>query len=92
MLFRSLPLIHLLQQPGHRGGDIVRAIIAARAATPDQWSELLALLKEHRSIDYAARRAVDFAECAKKQLSIFPPSAEREALLALPDFVLARDR
>ena len=76
----------------HAGGDIVRQIIEQKAATRDQWNTILGLLREHRSIEYASRRAVDFAERAKKQLSIFPPSAEREALLALPDFVLARDR
>jgi hypothetical protein len=35
---------------------------------------------------------VDFAERAKKPLYAFPPSAERDALLALPDYVLSRDR
>jgi len=88
----TLPLIHLLQQPGHRGGEIVREIIERRTATPPQWQELLDLLREHRSIDYAARKAVEFAERAKKQLAIFPPSSEREALIALPDYVLSRDR
>ena len=88
----TLPLIHLLQQPGHAGGVIVREIIEKRTATRDQWKELLALLREHRSIDYATRRAVEFAERAKKQLAIFPPSSERDALIALPDYVLSRDR
>jgi octaprenyl-diphosphate synthase len=88
----TLPLIHLLQQPGHRGGEIVRDIIARRAVAEGQWQEILQLLAEHRSIDYASRRAVEFAERAKKQLSAFPPSSERDALIALPDYVLSRDR
>ena len=88
----TLPLIHLLQQPGHRGGEIVREIIEKRAATSEQWQEVLGLLREHRSIEYASRRAVEFAELAKKQLQLFAPSSEREALLALPDYVLSRDR
>ena len=89
----TLPLIHLQQQSrdGAASG-IIRGIISSRAVTEAQWSELLRLLKEHGSIDYAYRRAVEFAERAKKQLAIFPPSAEREALLALPDYVLSRDR
>ena len=37
-------------------------------------------------------RAVEFAERAKKPLYAFPPSSERDALLALPDYVLSRDR
>jgi octaprenyl-diphosphate synthase len=88
----TLPLIHLLAQGEKTGEAIVREIIASRNATEDQWTQLLGILKEHRSIDYAERCAVEFAERAKKPLYAFPPSAERDALLALPDYVLSRDR
>jgi octaprenyl-diphosphate synthase len=88
----TLPLIHLLQHDGGHGEKIVRDIIASRTATEEQWEELLDILKRQRSIDYAYRRAVEFAERAKKPLHAFSPSSERDALLALPDFVLSRDR
>ncbi len=88
----TLPLIHLLQQREEVGERIVRDIIASRSVTEAQWSELLLILKEHRSTDYAYRRASEFAERAKKPLYAFPPSSERNALLALPDYVLSRDR
>jgi octaprenyl-diphosphate synthase len=88
----TLPLIHLLQQDEEVGERIVRDIIASRTATEAQWNELLRILKQHRSIDYANRRASEYAERAKKPLYVFPPSAERDALLALPDYVLSRDR
>src|SRR5712691_11192501 len=35
--------------------------------------------KAHRSIEYAYRRASEFAEIAKQPLYSFPPSAERDA-------------
>ena len=89
----TLPLIHLQAHAhGGPGPQVIRDIIAARNATPEQWQQLLRCLKEHASIDYAYRRAVDFAERAKKPLYAFPPGAERDALLALPDYVLSRDR
>jgi octaprenyl-diphosphate synthase len=88
----TLPLIHLLQHDQGNAGKIVREIIASRTASDEQWDELLQLLKDHRSIDYAYRCAVDFGERAKKPLYAFPPSSERDALLALPDYVLSRDR
>ncbi len=89
----TLPLIHLQQHSsGGAGRQIVRDIISSRSVTPEQWHDLLRCLKEHASIDYAYRRAVDFAERAKKPLYAFPPSSERDALLALPDYVLSRDR
>ena len=88
----TLPLIHLLrQQPDGAAAEIVRDVIASRTITTDQWATLLRSLKEHASIDYAYRRASEFADRAKKPLYAFPASSEREALLALPDYVLARD-
>src|SRR5205814_1267098 len=83
----TLRLIHLLRQEDEVGTKIVRDIITSRAATEEQWAELLHILKERRSIDYAFRQAVDYAERAKKMLYAFPPSFERDALLALPDYV-----
>ena len=89
----TLPLIHLLSQsPDGAGAAIVREVIASRSVTTEQWDELLRNLQEHASIDYAYRLAVEFADRAKKPLYSFPPSAERDALLALPDYVLSRDR
>jgi octaprenyl-diphosphate synthase len=88
----TLPLIHLLQQNEEVGARILRDIISSRTVAPGQWEELLRTLKEHRSIDYAYRRASEFAERAKKPLSAFPPSSERDALLAVPDYILSRDR
>jgi octaprenyl-diphosphate synthase len=88
----TLPLIHLLRSGDEVGTKIVRDIISSRAATEEQWTELLRIVKERRSLDYAFRQAVDYAERAKKTLYAFPPSSERDALLALPDYVLSRDR
>src|SRR3954447_1268429 len=67
----TLPLIHLLRQGDEVGTKIVRDIIASRTATEEQWAELLHILKERRSIDYAFRQAVDYAERAKKMLYAF---------------------
>jgi octaprenyl-diphosphate synthase len=89
----TLPLIHLQRQDKDgSGAQIIREIIASRQVTPMQWGDLKRSLREHASIDYAYRKAVEFADNAKTHLYAFPSSAERDALLALPDYVLARDR
>jgi octaprenyl-diphosphate synthase len=88
----TLPFIHLLQQGDEVSGRIVRDIIGSHTVAPGQWEELLRALKEHRSIEYAYRRASELAERAKKPLYVFPPSSERDALVALPDYILSRDR
>jgi octaprenyl-diphosphate synthase len=88
----TLPFIHMLQQNDEVGSRIVRDIIGSRTIAPGQWEELQHTLREHRSIEYAYRRASELAERAKKPLYSFPPSAERDALFALPDYILSRDR
>jgi octaprenyl-diphosphate synthase len=89
----TLPLIHMLRYAKDgRPGEIVRNVIASHNVSPDDWQEVLASLKQHASIDYAYRRAEEFAERAKAPLYAFPASSERDALLALPDYVLSRDR
>ena len=75
-----------------RGEVLVSGIVRERSVALDRWNELVRLLEEHRAIDYAHRRAVEYADAAKSQLHVFPPSPQREALLALPDLLIARDR
>jgi octaprenyl-diphosphate synthase len=88
----TLPIIHLLQQGGEEANALVRTIVQTRDVTPEQWARVTALLAEHRCIDYAQERANEFGEQAKRSLKVFPPSPERDALIALADFVLMRDR
>ena len=88
----TLPVIFLLQRGGAEADGLIRSVVADRAVTPDQWGDIRKLLVEHRATEMAYARAVEYAECAKGCLSVFPPSRERDALMALPDYVLSRDR
>jgi octaprenyl-diphosphate synthase len=88
----TLPIIYLLQRANGRAGELVEDIVRERNLTPERWQMMSALLAEHKALDYAQLRAAEHAEKAKSHLAIFPPSPAREALTALPDYVLARDR
>lgn len=91
----TLPIIYLLQRSngsGDRAADLIRTVVRERKVTTTDWAEIIQLLAEHRATDYAYRCAVDYATAAKKHLYAFPSSSERDALLALPDYLLARDR
>ncbi len=88
----TLPIIHLLEHGGPEANELIRGAVHARHVTPDDWARIKTLLAEHRSIDYAYGRAVEFGEAAKRHLRLFAPSPEREALTALADYVLLRDR
>ena len=88
----TLPVIFLLQRGGPEADALIRNVVAERTVTQDQWRDIRRMLVEHRATDLAYARAVEYAERAKTCLSVFPPSRERDALIALPDYVLSRDR
>jgi octaprenyl-diphosphate synthase len=88
----TLPIIHLLKHGGAEADTLVRGMVADRDISPENWARVKALLAEHRSLEYAHARAVEFGEAAKRHLKVFPDSHEREALMALADYVLYRDR
>jgi octaprenyl-diphosphate synthase len=88
----TLPVILLL-----RGGDpdvdrLIRDVVRDRSVAPEQWRDILRLLHENGSTELAYERALEYASKAKDCLSAFPPSQERDALLALTDYVVSRDR
>ncbi len=88
----TLPIIHLLEHGGAEASDLVGNAVRDRDVSAENWARIKAMLSEHRSIDYAYDRAVEFGETAKRQLRQFLPSREREALMGLADYVLLRDR
>ena len=88
----TLPLIHLVQQGGPHVRTLVADVVRDRQLTPERWQEIAACLSEHRSLDYAYRKATEFGARAKGSLAALPASPEREGLMALADYVLSRDR
>lgn len=88
----TLPVIHLLQHGGPRVRTLITDVVRDRQFTPERWQEIARSLAEHGSLDYAYGKATEFGARAKASLASLPASPEREGLMALPDYVLARDR
>jgi octaprenyl-diphosphate synthase len=88
----TLPVIHMRDRGGSRAAALLRKVVEAREVSLDEWHEIRSLLTQTRSIEYASRVASDYVERAKKTLYSFPSSDARDALMFLPDYVVARDR
>lgn len=88
----TLPVIALMKTGDPEAQALVRQIVADRELPPERWQVLSGFLARYKTLEYANDRAVQFVREAKEHLTIFPPSPEREALMALPDYVLQRDR
>ena len=88
-----LPIIHLLERagrrrPGDRRGDCPRS----RRDTGGVGRAEADAARLAGRISSATRQADHYASLAQQQLSFFPPSLERDALMSLPEYVIARDR
>ena len=88
----TLPIIHLLRHGGEEASALIRDAVHERDVSHEAWARIRLLLTECGSLEYAYERAVEFGESAKRHLRVFPPSHERDALTALADYVLSRDR
>jgi octaprenyl-diphosphate synthase len=88
----TLPIIRLLQRADPATTALVTSVVHDHVVTPERWREICRVLHETRSVEYAMDKAQEQAALAKKQLYAFPASHERDALMALPDYILARDR
>ena len=87
----TLPVIFLLRRSGRPGTDAVSAVLADRGFGRVSRDELLRLAREHGALDEARALAERYATAARADLTGFERSPYREALEALPDFILARD-
>jgi octaprenyl-diphosphate synthase len=88
----TLPVILLLQKRPDVA-PIIQSVIAEGEVQPETWRMIQDLLKHEGAVDAAFERAVGFASRAKQHmLGAFPPSTERDGLIALADYVVSRDR
>ena len=94
--FGSLWLVRIRGELWRRRAEaaaLVHGVIADGQVTPETWRTIKDLLARHGAIDAAFERAVTHATLAKTGLAAaFPPSAERDGLISLADYVLSRDR
>jgi octaprenyl-diphosphate synthase len=87
----TLPAIFTLQRAGAAGLAKVRAVLEDRGFARVSAQEIARLARDSGAIDEARALAEGYAEAARRELQPFERSRYREALQALPDFILARD-
>jgi octaprenyl-diphosphate synthase len=87
----TLPLIRLVSLTPKEKREELRRILFSQNAR-DAVAALLPALRTHGAIEYAFVRAADHIETAKRHLRRLADSMFKDGLLALADYVLARDR
>jgi octaprenyl-diphosphate synthase len=87
----TLPMIFLLRRGGRAAAERVKAVLDDRGFSRVSREELVRMARECGALDEASRMAEEYADLARRELLAFEPSPYREALEALPGFILARD-
>jgi octaprenyl-diphosphate synthase len=87
----TLPMIFLMRRAGRSAADKVRAVLEDRSFSRVTHEELVRLARDCGALDEARAMAERYAEQARDELLAFEPSEYRDALEALPGFILARD-
>lgn len=87
---RTIILIHALAKADGNQRKQILSVIGNREASQDKVKEVMKLIQSLGSVDYAVKKADDYVEKAKNQLSSFPSSPAKEILLSLCDYITSR--
>jgi octaprenyl-diphosphate synthase len=86
----TLPLIHTLQACSHTERNRLTEIIKDPHRRQSDLGYVMKIVRDCGGIEYTTQRAEKFVAKAKSFISLFPPSREKEALLALSDYTIRR--
>ena len=87
----TLPMIFLLRRAGKAAAEKVKAVLDDRDFSRVTRDELVRMARECGALDEALEMAERYAGLARRELVAFEPSPYRDALEALPGFILSRD-
>jgi len=87
----TLPLIHALDGPPGDGAGRLAGFVRRKDLDASDRKAVLDILRTRGSLDYAFAKAEGYTEKARALLASFPESPERNALLDIADFILARE-
>lgn len=85
----TLPLIFAMQNGTAAQASVVRAAIISGGRT--QFERVLAVIRDTGALDYVRAQARAAAEQARAEAQALPPSPQRESLLELAAFAVARN-
>ena len=87
----TLPLIYLLQMCAPADAKKVSRVLDDGGFEHVAFAEVLEMVDRYGALDAARKKAKEFADEAKRCLSIFPDCIYKDALVYLPDFIIARE-
>jgi octaprenyl-diphosphate synthase len=88
----TLPLIYLMRDGEPRHRELVRSALHNGDQNPAARDEIIQLVRDFHTADRVLEKAHDYARKARTCLDPFPSCQARDALMAIPDYIVERDR
>ena len=88
----TLPLIYALRRCQPEEAASVKRVLEDSGFNSVERREIIDLVEKYDTLVEAQEKAKGYARCAREELSIFPPSQYKQALLDITDFVVDRNR
>ena len=86
----TLPVIYALEQAGADDKDLMIRIVRDPNFSTEDFQTLVELLDKHGGIAYTQKTAAGYIDTAKQALSTFEPSRDRDIMMDIADYALAR--
>jgi len=89
---RTLMVVHCLKNASTEDKQKLTSILSSHSKKPEDISAAISMLEHYGSIDHVRKVAHGLADEAKKHIQDLPLSKDKDALLALTDYVVKRER
>ncbi len=88
---RSLMIVHLLSEADESEKKKAVEVLSTHSKNEADIKEIIELLKNHGSVEYASKIARKLVDDAKAELEVLPSSEAKDKLIAVADFVVSRE-
>lgn len=87
----TLPLIHVMKSSTEKEKTYINAVLNKASVTAQDFTRVGKIIKKYNGVEYTVNTTRQFVENAKLNLQAFRPSAHKESLITLADYILARE-
>jgi len=87
----TLPLIHALKSSAEKEKTYINTVLNNAKVTAKDFARVSKIINKYDGVEYTVNTTRQFIENAKLNLNSFRPSAYKESLITLADYILSRE-
>lgn len=87
----TLPLIHAMKSSTDKEKAYINNVLNKATVTAKDFARISKIIRKYGGVEYTVNTTRRFVDNAKANLLPFPPSAYKESLITLADYILSRE-